>query len=177
MVVHLGVVILALGVTASSAFVQRTELALAPGQLRTFDGHTFRFLGFHQFHDAAKSGTEAVVQVDGKGVFRPAVSTFTGREDQAVGTPAIDSSYRGDIYLTFDAVGGTGSSSGAQVIPNLAQGSVAIGIVVEPLIPWIWAGGLVVGIGGVLAVVPRRRRAERSPNGGGSPLNAVVEVS
>jgi len=157
MVVHLGVVVLALGVTASSAFVQRTELALAPGQLRTFDGHSFRFLGFHQVADGVKTGTEAVIQIDGKGIFRPAVSTFIGREGQAVGTPAIDSSFRGDVYITFDAVGGTGESSGAQVIPNLAQGSVAIGIVVEPLIPWIWAGGLLVGVGGVLAAVPRRR--------------------
>ncbi len=157
MVVHLGVVVLALGVTASSAFVQRTELALAPGQLRTFDGHSFRFLGFHQVADGVKTGTEAVIQIDGKGIFRPAVSTFIGREGQAVGTPAIDSSFRGDVYITFDAVGGTGESSGAQVIPNLAQGSIAIGIVVEPLIPWIWAGGLLVGVGGVLAAVPRRR--------------------
>ena len=162
MIVHLGVVILALGVTASSAFVQRTELALAPGQVRTFDGHTFRFLGFREVVDGVKTGTEAVIQIDGKGLFRPAVSTFIGREGQAVGTPAIDSSFRGDIYITFDAVGGSGQSSGPQVIPNLAQGSIAIGIVVEPLIPWIWAGGLLIGVGGVLAVVPRRRRSENS---------------
>jgi cytochrome c-type biogenesis protein CcmF len=178
MVVHLGVVVLALGVTASSAFVQRTELALAPGQLRTFDGHTFRFLGFHQIADGVKTGTEAVIQIDGKGIFRPAVSTFIGREGQAVGTPAIDSSFRGDVYITFDAVGGTGESSGAQVIPNLAQGSVAIGIVVEPLIPWIWAGGLLVGVGGVLAVVPRRRKvlAEVSPGPEAVEAATLVET-
>jgi len=163
MIVHVGVVILALGVTASSGFVQRTELALAPGQTRHFDGHTFTFLGFHQFADSVKTGTEAVIRVDGKGLFKPAVSTFIGRPDQAVGTPAIDSSWRGDVYLTFDAVGGTGESSGAQVIPNLKEGSVAIGIVVEPLIAWIWAGGLIVGIGGVLAVIPRRRRGVATP--------------
>lgn len=163
MIVHVGVVILALGVTASSGFVQRTELALAPSQTRHFDGHTFTFLGFHQFADSVKTGTEAVIRVDGKGLFKPAVSTFIGRPDQAVGTPAIDSSWRGDVYLTFDAVGGTGESSGAQVIPNLKEGSVAIGIVVEPLIAWIWAGGLIVGIGGVLAVIPRRRRGVATP--------------
>ncbi len=163
MIVHVGVVILALGVTASSGFVQRTELALAPGQTRHFDGHSFTFLGFHQFADSVKTGTEAVIRVDGKGLFKPAVSTFIGRPDQAVGTPAIDSSWRGDVYLTFDAVGGTGESSGAQVIPNLKEGSVAIGIVVEPLIAWIWAGGLIVGIGGVLAVIPRRRRGVATP--------------
>ena len=40
---------------------------------------------------------------------------------------------------------------------------MAIGIVVEPLIAWIWAGGLIVGIGGVLAVIPRRRRGVATP--------------
>ena len=71
-----------------------------------------------------------------------------------VGTPAIDSGLFGDVYLTFDAVGGLGSTSGNQAINNLPQGSVAIGVVIEPLVAWLWAGGLLIGVGGLLALVP-----------------------
>ncbi len=160
MVVHLGVIVLALGISASSAFVQRTELVLLPGQVKHFDGHQFEFLGLHDFKDSVKSGTEVLVKVDQGGIFRPAVSSYYGRPVPSVGTPAIDASFRGDVYLTFDAVGGTGSQSGPQLIPNLPNGAVALGIVVEPLIGWIWIGGLIVGIGGLLAVAPRRKRRD-----------------
>ena len=80
-----------------------------------------------------------------------------------VGTPAIDSGFSGDVYLTFDAVGGLGATSGNQAINNLPAGSVAIGVVIEPLVAWLWAGGLLIGIGGVLALVPGSRRRATDP--------------
>ena len=72
-----------------------------------------------------------------------------------VGTPAIDSGFFDDVYLTFDAVGGLGATSGNQAIVNLPSGSVAIGVVVEPLVVWLWAGGLLIGIGGAPGPGPR----------------------
>jgi len=33
-----------------------------------------------------------------------------------------------------------------------------IGVVVEPLVSWLWAGGLLMAIGTLLALVPGRRR-------------------
>jgi hypothetical protein len=80
-----------------------------------------------------------------------------------VGTPAIDSGLFGDVYLTFDAVGGLGATSGNQAINNLPQGSVAIGVVIEPLVAWLWAGGLLIGLGGLLALVPGARRRATDP--------------
>ncbi len=87
----------------------------------------------------------------------------SGARCQVVGTPAIDSGFSGDVYLTFDAVGGLGSTSGNQAINNLPAGSVAIGVVIEPLVAWLWAGGLLIGIGGLLALVPGSRRRATDP--------------
>lgn len=162
MVVHVGVVLLALGICCSVSFERRAELAVPLHQVVHFDGHRFEYLGLSTVTTAQRTATEARVRVDGAGVFAPAVSTFAGRPDQAVGTPAIDSGLGGDLYLTFDAVGGNGSQSGGQVLPGLAAGSIALGVVVEPLIDWIWIGGLVVGVGGILAAVARRRGGSRS---------------
>jgi hypothetical protein len=35
--------------------------------------------------------------------------------------------------------------------------------VIEPLVAWLWAGGLLIGIGGLLALVPGARRKATDP--------------
>ena len=60
--------------------------------------------------------------------------------------------------MTFDAIGRKGSTSGAQIAGDVPPGSVVIGVVVEPLLAWLWIGGLTMGIGGLLAFIPTRRR-------------------
>ena len=153
MVVHLGVVVLAVGIIAATSYRHQTELALRKGAVVTYQGHRFEFEGLRTVTTPSQTAQQALVKVDGGGVFAPATTSF-GSALSSVGTPAIDSGFLGDIYLTFDAVGGQGSTSGNQPIPNLPAGSVAIGVVIEPLLAWLWAGGLLVGLGGVLALVP-----------------------
>ncbi|HMD44608.1 MAG TPA: cytochrome c-type biogenesis CcmF C-terminal domain-containing protein, partial [Acidimicrobiales bacterium] len=176
MVVHVGVVVLAVGLAAASAFAQRAELALRPGHTVRFDGHTFAFVGLRDDTTPARRATEALVRVDGGAVFRPAVSQYGGPQSEVVGTPAIDSSILGDVYLTFDAVGGAGSAvSGAQAVPGLANNAVAVGVVVEPLVAWMWAGGLLLGVGGVLALVPGSRRRPTDPVSPPAPAVAAAD--
>ena len=54
------------------------------------------------------------------------------------------------------------NATGAQVIPNLAVGSIALGVTVEPLLAWLWIGGLIVGLGSGLSFL-RRRYNEETP--------------
>ncbi|MFY9783215.1 MAG: cytochrome c-type biogenesis CcmF C-terminal domain-containing protein [Acidimicrobiales bacterium] len=155
MIVHLGVVILALGIVTSTTYVNRAEVTLASGQSTVVDGQLVRFSGFENVSDALKSATELKVTVDGHEL-RPAVTTFNGRGGTTVGTPAIDSNLERDVYVTFDAAGGNGSTSGAQVQNNLPAGSVVLGVTVEPLLAWLWLGGLVIGAGSALSFFRRR---------------------
>ncbi len=161
MVVHLGVVLLAVGVIAATSYRHQAELPMHKGQVVTFDGHRFQFEGLRTVTSPSRTSQEAVVKVDG-GEFTPATTSF-GSALSVVGTPAIDSGFFDDVYLTFDAVGGLGSASGNQAITNLPKGSVAIGVVVEPLVAWLWAGGLLIGVGGLLALVPGSRRRSTDP--------------
>jgi cytochrome c-type biogenesis protein CcmF len=170
MVVHLGVVVFAVGLTAASSFASRAELALAPGRVVAFDGHSFSLERIRHVTTPASSATQALVKVDGGGVFHPAVTQFGGPNSEVVGTPAIDSGLFGDVYLTFDAVGGSGPASGAVPIPNLAAGSIALGVVVEPLLAWMWVGGLLIGLGGLLALWPGARRRATDPASEPAPL-------
>ena len=70
---------------------------------------------------------------------------------EAVGTPAIDSSFEDDVYLTVDA------------LPATAGGPVTIGVTVQPLVAWLWGGGVLLVLGALLAAVPGRRRRPTDP--------------
>jgi cytochrome c-type biogenesis protein CcmF len=149
MVVHIGVVIIAVGLAAATAFGHRTEVALSPGQTSSFAGHTVEFVGTRTVKTSSSSAFQAILRVDGRGTYTPAITQF-GAGSQDVGTPAIDASWRDDVYLTIDAT----STSGAQL---------TFGVVVQPLVMWLWVGGALLVLGSVLSAVPGRRRRPTDP--------------
>ena len=159
MVVHLGVVLLAIGIVVSTSYTSRSEVTLASGQRTVVGGQTIGFGGFAQVSNALEHQTQLVVTVGGRTI-RPAITTFNGRSSQSVGTPAIDSNLLRDVYVTFDAIGQNSSVSGAQVQTGVAAGSVVLGVTVEPLLAWLWIGGLFIGFGSALSMGRRRHRDE-----------------
>jgi cytochrome c-type biogenesis protein CcmF len=150
MVVHLGIVVIAVALAAATSFGHRSEVTLRPGQVASTDGHRIKFEGLTQIRTPARTATEALVLVDGHGPLLPAVSQY-GANTEAVGTPAIDSSLLDDVYLTVDA------------LPANAGGPVTIGVTVQPLVVWLWGGGLLLVLGSALAAVPGRRRRPTDP--------------
>jgi cytochrome c-type biogenesis protein CcmF len=159
MVVHLGIVVMALAIVTSTSYTTRNEVTLATGQSTVVSGQFVTFRGFQTVKDSLETATQLRVEVDHHGLL-PAVTTYNGRKGQSVGTPAIDSNLERDVYVTFDAVGGNGATSGAQVEGNLPAGSVVLGVTVEPLIAWLWIGGLLLGVGSVLSFIRRRHNDE-----------------
>ena len=159
MVVHVGIVLVAIGLTAATSYGHRASFTLRPGQTITYEGHTIEYLGSHPFHQPNRSGIVSAVRVD-SGVFHPAISDYPGYD--GVGTPAVDSSIRDDVYLTVSGVSASG------------KGPATIGVIDQPLVLWLWVGGVVTGLGALLAAFPlgRRRKARSSPAGrrvGGDP--------
>jgi cytochrome c-type biogenesis protein CcmF len=143
MVVHLGVVVVAVALAAASSYGQRTQLVLKPGQSVRYDGHIFTYVGSKQFSLPNKSGEVATVLVDGA-PFYPAISVFPGSE--GIGTPAVDSSVREDTYLTLAD------------IDVSSHGPATIDVVIQPMVLWLWVGGAITAFGAVLAAAPSRRR-------------------
>ena len=64
MVVHLGVVILALGIVTSTTYVHRFEVTLARNQSTVVDGQIVTFSGFHNVSDALETATQLAVNVE-----------------------------------------------------------------------------------------------------------------
>jgi len=157
MIVHLGVVVVAVALAAASSYGQRTQLVLRPGQSARYDGHSFVYVGAKRFSLPNKSGEIAKVLVDGA-PFYPAISVFPGSE--GIGTPAVDSSLREDTYLT------------AGNIDLSRDGPATIDVVIQPMVLWLWVGGAVTAFGAALAAIPgRRRRGSLKPetSGAGEP--------
>ena len=148
MVVHIGVVVIAVGLAAATSFLHRGELHLSKGQSANFAGHTVTFVGTRQVNSPSRSAFEAVLRVD-QGSFSPAISQF-GTGTQTVGTPAIDSSWRDDLYLTIDSIPDTGNVW-------------TFGAVEQPLVMWLWIGAGLIGVGSVLSAIPGRRRRPTDP--------------
>jgi cytochrome c-type biogenesis protein CcmF len=149
MVVHIGVVLIAVGLAAAGAFRHQQELVLARGESGTVAGHTIQFVGTSSISSPSHSELRAALRVDGGGVFYPAISEF-GANTQAVGSPAIDSSLRDDVYLTIANIPSKGTSW-------------TFLVVVQPLVVWMWIGGGLVAVGSVLSAVPGRRRRPTDP--------------
>ncbi|MCU1489026.1 MAG: ccmF, partial [Acidimicrobiaceae bacterium] len=145
MVVHLGVVVIGVGLAAASSFGQSALITLRPGHPVTFDGHRLELVTVRAFSSPSRSGDEAVVRVD-HGTFRPAIDVFRG-DSQAVATPSVDSGLVDDVYL----------AAGGGLTPGAHQ-SATLSVFVQPLVLWLWVGGGLVFGGSLLAAVPGRRR-------------------
>ncbi len=154
MVVHVGVVIVAVAFAAASSYGHRGQVAMTPGHSATFDGHTFTYVGLRYVSTPSHSAVEEAILVDGRGPYLPAVSQY-GANTEGVGTPSVDSGPFDDVYLTVAA------------LPHRRDGTAMIGIVVQPLVMWLWVGGGIMLAGALLAAVPDRRdrrNASSRPN-------------
>jgi len=77
MVVHLGVIVMAVGIIAATTYRHQTELPLAQGKVVVYNGHRFEFEGLRTVVIPSKTSDEALVKVDG-GTFTPATTNFGG---------------------------------------------------------------------------------------------------
>jgi cytochrome c-type biogenesis protein CcmF len=149
MVVHLGVVVLAVGLAASSSYATEREVTLAPGEETTVAGHDIAYLGRVIDDRPEKVVVAARVRVDGDEVHRPALNTFkTSAEQvsgQAIGTPSVRTGPFDDVYL-------------ALVAAPARSDDVVLRVVVLPLVAWLWVGGALMAVGTGLAAFPGRRR-------------------
>ncbi len=150
MIVHLGVVLIAVAFAGSAAYASRAELTLKVGESAEVGGHRVTYLGTEnrRFADTnPKVGvTTARVQVDGGQVYEPAITQYRFQA-QGIGTPSVRTGLVEDVYTTLVEA------------PSEADGPATIGVLVHPLTIWLWIGAGLMGVGTLLAAV----RAGRKP--------------
>lgn len=150
MVVHLGVVIIAVAFAASSSYVRQAEFTLTPGQSAEFAGHTLTYEGQNVKQEAAKIVDQVLIRIDGTGPWAPSLNKFANG-NQTIGTPSVRSTFTDDVALSVVD------------IKDGDNGAITIRVTVQPLIIWLWIGGGVMAFGTLLAVFPGRRRNPVDP--------------
>ena len=156
MVVHLGVVIVAVAIAASQSYAKVAQVRLSPGQSARVDGHTITYLGLAKSESATRFTEQARVQVDGGQVYAPALQRY--KRGDIIGTPSVSTGLFGDLYFTLDQT------------PATDQGEVLLKVISEPLALWLWVGGGVMLVGTALAAFPGRRRRPTDPVSAPAPL-------
>lgn len=140
LIVHFGVVLVAVALASATTFGQQGELRLSPGQSSLIFGQRITYLGVQTVVTPAESALEANVLVGGRGPYHPAIAQF-GTYTQAVGSPSVNVQLFRDVYLTVDATPN----------PKNPTSKITLGVIVQPLISWLWGGALVMVLGALLA--------------------------
>jgi cytochrome c-type biogenesis protein CcmF len=158
MIVHLGVIVIAVALVASNSYTRSATINLPVGETREWGGHTFQLQQVRLEQDSRVKAVKADVLLDGEKVYAPAITTYL-RQGVDVPTPSVRTGARGDVYLTLER----GATPGAD--------EATIRVFIKPLVLWLWIGGGLMAVGTLLAAFPGRRR--RRPT---DPVSAPIGV-
>ncbi|MCC6832034.1 MAG: heme lyase CcmF/NrfE family subunit [Thermoleophilia bacterium] len=155
-IVHLGVVILFIGLAGSNAFTTERDFALKKGERGEVAGYTIVNEGFTRTRTDHKGSVTVQLGVfeDGERVatLRPA-RDFYFADQQPSTEVALDSGPSRDLYAVLGGLD--------------EQGLARVSIFVNPLVMWLWIAGVVIFAGGLVAAWPGprvRRQEQESPS-------------
>ncbi|MDQ1449528.1 MAG: cytochrome c-type biosis protein CcmF [Actinomycetota bacterium] len=143
LLVHAGVVVVAIALATTGGYTTKREVQLSPGESARVRGYTVTYLAREVSESAQKTTIKARVKVSGVGELAPAISTFPNAAE-GIGTPSIHTTPWRDIYLTL--------------VSSPTSGRVTIGVQIGTMVMWLWIGGLIMALGTALALVPVRKR-------------------
>lgn len=147
-IVHIAVVLIGLGIVGSQFYKQEVTQALKQGESMQIGDYTLTYLGAQQDSDLVKQNLygQLMVSEGGKqvGVIAPQQEFFTA-ESQVMTIPAIRSTPKEDLYVIVAGV-------------DSATNSLTFTAHINPLVWWIWLGGVLLIIGTLIAAWPAARR-------------------
>ncbi|GAB5604960.1 heme lyase CcmF/NrfE family subunit [Sideroxyarcus sp. TK5] len=145
---HIGIAVFIIGVTLVKGYESERDVRMDVGDTLTTGGYVFRFDGVTEEEGPNYVAARGIVSVskDGKPV---TVLHPEKRQYNASGMPmteaAIDTGFLRDLYVSL-----------GEPIPD--SEAWAVRIYLKPFVDWIWAGCLLMALGGLLAVTDRRYR-------------------
>ena len=151
-IIHLGVVMIALGIIGDGFFKQETQGTLAVGESLSIGDYSFRFEGLRGYPGS-----------DGRDVVEAQLKLFKGNrfirdlrprrdffivQEQPVTVPGVYSTSGEDVYTLL--LGWEGGS----------QDAATFRIYINPLINWVWAGGVALILGTLVAAWPAKKERQ-----------------
>ena len=149
---HLGVAFFIIGVTLVKGYETERDVRMNVGDIVMAGGYEFKFNGVtdKEGPNYMAGVGHVVVSRDGKVVGE---LTPEKRQYNVSGMPlteaAIQTGFFRDLYVSL-----------GEPIPE-SDGAWAVRVYIKPFIDWIWAGCLMMGLGGILAISDRRYRIHK----------------
>ena len=142
-VVHLGIVLIAIGVTGSSAYQSEAQVALSRGETISHQGYTLQYQDMVNQAEPGRERSVAVLAVSRGGkqiaTLKPE-KNFHRDVEQWVSEVAIRTTLKEDLYVSLTGVNDDGLAT--------------FQVLVNPLVVWLWIGGVILLIGAFLAWWP-----------------------
>ncbi len=146
-IVHISIILMAIGVVGSTFYETEQEAVLRPGQSTTITDYTLEFETIDTYELSDRVVVTAVMGVYRGGNFigRLTPEKYYHRSyEQSVSEVAIRSTLVEDLYVIL--------------IDSQADGLASFKVLVNPMVKWLWIGGWVFIAGGLLAFWPERRK-------------------
>jgi cytochrome c-type biogenesis protein CcmF len=147
--VHLGILVVAVGITGSQAWSVQTETTLRRGESTELAGYHVRFDGLAASDESNHfkvTGTFTVTKGNATAAVLQPAKKFYPQEQSPIAYVDYRLGLTEDVYVVL----GDFARDGSQATVRLQ---------VNRLVSWIWLGGAILTLGTALAVVPERRRA------------------
>ncbi|MBF8266547.1 MAG: cytochrome c assembly protein [Dehalococcoidia bacterium] len=151
LIVHLGFVVMAAGVVASSLFSTSVEGVLQPGDSLDIKNYQVTYRGLKEYQTASNQVVSASLEISKGGRFLQTMQAekyYHRNHDNPVTEVGLRSTLMEDLYIIL-----AGWDDNA--------GSATFKILVNPMVTWIWLGGGVLLLGTVIAIWPDRRERDR----------------
>ena len=148
-IVHVGIVLICFGFAGNSRKLDE-QVQLKPGQTTKIGKYTLKSNGVKVLDDGQKQMTTAYLSVfvDGKEIdgLYPAKWAYRRHENEPTTEVAIRRTPAEDLYAVLGGF-------------DLADQSVTLQLVVNPLVNWIWFGFGIMALGTGIALLPERSYA------------------
>jgi len=146
-VIHAGAVTVIIAIAVSSTMRTQREISLHEGESATINSYSVQFLGTDIREEPNRQSTVArfAVTKNGKPVttLEPRMNQYAAMREP-IGTPAVHSTLQGDLYVSLMSI-------------DPASGTVGVLLLTTPMVSWIWIAVLLMGLGGVISLIPTRR--------------------
>ena len=154
-IVHLGVIMIAIAIAGATSFQFNLKTSLALNETTTLGGYTFTYTGLEQHQASNHDAVIAHVLVERNGreiaTLTPKMNFYSSIGGQDMGPTTevgLHTNLREDVYVVFNGFENNGDIAAFELFVN-------------PLMLWMWLGGLVMIAGTAFALWPIPKRATR----------------
>jgi cytochrome c-type biogenesis protein CcmF len=148
--VHLGLVSIVVGITGSSAYKLESQATLSKGQTLEIGKYTLKYEDLRNYEKFNRSVYAATLGIFTKGARIAGLDAerrYYVNAKQPTTEVSIRSTLVDDLYVTMPGIE--------------RNGDITLKVNVNPLLVWIWIGGGLMVLGGVIAIIPTRKRVTR----------------